>query len=524
MARRSRSLSLPGRPSRFPLMEKNIALSKRKQVHWSTDLEEVIYFAPDSAIMRRDGSALRTFDRRVRMLRARSSSTLNKRLPLKASQTLARSINDANSMLIRTGVNILTHQFDRLKNRSDSLDMFDEQSNSRWKELLALYQKRMRDQLDEQEEEWVLEPRQEKRISARIECDVPFTTIGCFQDSTKRLLPHYILNEMDPSISNYGGECWAGHKSTNNYMSLGEADPDMCLGDDYKNCGKFDRFCAGKLWANMVYEIDDPTCSLEYEKVGCFQDRHRSQRPLPSYLMNDRDVFHHTFSGKLIDWRNWDVYVPDLACRCAKKAHEKGMTFFGLQFYGECWSGANSQNTFAMDGPHQACTDQCYQPCHPYSKFCVGQNFVNFVYKIKSRECEIGIQPIGCFNEEKNNRAFGEEIYNEVDPSSPVFAGHLISTKNWAKDFPLLLCKCARSAKAKGYDYFGVNNFGSCWSDEVAAGRYNLHGESSQCFEGDVTAAGSNKTQKLCPPGSMLCSGGAVTNYVYKMTDPIPVI
>lgn len=155
MARRSRSLSLPGRPSRFPLMEKNIALSKRKQVHWSTDLEEVIYFAPDSAIMRRDGSALRTFDRRVRMLRARSSSTLNKRLPLKASQTLARSINDANSMLIRTGVNILTHQFDRLKNRSDSLDMFDEQSNSRWKELLALYQKRMRDQLDEQEEEWV---------------------------------------------------------------------------------------------------------------------------------------------------------------------------------------------------------------------------------------------------------------------------------------------------------------------------------------------------------------------------------
>ena len=51
------------------------------------------------------------------------------------------------------------------------------------------------------------------------------------------------------------GECWAGHKSKNNYMSLGEADPDMCLGDDYKNCGKFDRFCAGKLWANMVYEI-----------------------------------------------------------------------------------------------------------------------------------------------------------------------------------------------------------------------------------------------------------------------------
>ena len=59
-----------------------------------------------------------------------------------------------------------------------------------------------------------------------------------------------------------------------------------------------------------------------------------------------------------------------------------------------------------------------------------------------------------------NDRALGEEIYNEVDPSSPVFGGHLIDVLNWEKDFPVFLCKCARSAKAKGYQYFGVNNFG----------------------------------------------------------------
>ena len=29
------------------------------------------------------------------------------------------------------------------------------------------------------------------------------------------------------------------------------------------------------------------------------------------------------------------MYVPDLACRCAKKAKAKGWTFFGLQFYGK---------------------------------------------------------------------------------------------------------------------------------------------------------------------------------------------
>lgn len=51
------------------------------------------------------------------------------------------------------------------------------------------------------------------------------------------------------------GECWAGHTSKNNYMSLGKAAPDTCLGDDYKPCGAFDRYCMGKQWTNMVYKI-----------------------------------------------------------------------------------------------------------------------------------------------------------------------------------------------------------------------------------------------------------------------------
>lgn len=92
-----------------------------------------------------------------------------------------------------------------------------------------------------------------------------------------------------------------------------------------------------KDWYDIVYcvMLVDTECSLQYEKVGCYKDMHRSQRPLPFFLMNDRDVYHQHFSGKLVDWRNWDVYVPDLACRCAKKAKAKGWTFFGLQFYGK---------------------------------------------------------------------------------------------------------------------------------------------------------------------------------------------
>ncbi|CAH3157324.1 unnamed protein product [Porites evermanni] len=166
MARRS--LSLPGRSSRLSHVERkgSISLTRRKQVHWSNELEEVIYFPPDCSTLSTDG----LFDRRVKLMRSKSLKTLykSKRLPLKATQSLARGINDANSSLIRTGVNILTQQLDRFKSRSENLEIFDQESNNRWKELLRNYQKRMRDLLEEQEEErgWTAVLR--KKIPARI--------------------------------------------------------------------------------------------------------------------------------------------------------------------------------------------------------------------------------------------------------------------------------------------------------------------------------------------------------------------
>ena len=44
-----------------------------------------------------------------------------------------------------------------------------------------------------------------------------------------------------------------------------------------------------------------------------------------------------------------------------------------------------------------------------------------------------------------------------------------------------------------------------------------MHGESSRCYEGGVSE--NNNAPPQCPRGSMLCSGGAVANYVYKITD-----
>lgn len=157
-----RSLSLPGRPSRLTLIERkrSLPLPQRKQVHWSSDLEEVIYFAPDYFTVRDGGSnmTIRTFDKCAgNLMRSRSVKSLSrsKRRSLKTTQTLSKSMNGADSGLIRTGMSVLSQQLQRFRSHSDHLDIFSHQSNKRWNELLALYQKGMRDRLEEQEEEWV---------------------------------------------------------------------------------------------------------------------------------------------------------------------------------------------------------------------------------------------------------------------------------------------------------------------------------------------------------------------------------
>lgn len=82
----------------------------------------------------------------------------------------------------------------------------------------------------------------------------------------------------------------------------------------------------------------DATCpKINFERVGCFGDKHQPlARPLPDYLFNDRDPSIDNFSGRRIEWRAWDIYLPEFACRCAEAAKKANHTFFGVQFYGKC--------------------------------------------------------------------------------------------------------------------------------------------------------------------------------------------
>ena len=78
----------------------------------------------------------------------------------------------------------------------------------------------------------------------------------------------------------------------------------------------------------------EPDCDIDIERIGCFKDNKKKPRPLPDYIMTDREKKLGIYSGQSIDWRNWDVYLPKFVCRCAEIARTKGHDTFGVQYYG----------------------------------------------------------------------------------------------------------------------------------------------------------------------------------------------
>ncbi|XP_032230545.1 uncharacterized protein LOC116614066 [Nematostella vectensis] len=124
-------------------------------------------------------------------------------------------------------------------------------------------------------------------------------------------------------------------------------------------------------------------------KLGCYRGYVGKQRYLLNKLLfTDRDPSSRVFSGQTINWRNWKTYVNGLACRCAKAAYNKGYTMFGLQFYGECWSGpvdiqiSRSNLNFAYKAKPAKCVQNYHQKCqrgNPYFA-CVGGAGANYLY------------------------------------------------------------------------------------------------------------------------------------------------
>lgn len=124
-------------------------------------------------------------------------------------------------------------------------------------------------------------------------------------------------------------------------------------------------------------------CVRTYKKVGCFKDRIIPDRPLPNELVNRRDPVNNNWDGYLINWHDYPGTLHAIACKCAELAKARNHAFFGLQFYGECWSGPRSE-MYARDGiaPAEDCVGVDYNTCDNKAETeCIGKAFTNYIYK-----------------------------------------------------------------------------------------------------------------------------------------------
>jgi len=107
-----------------------------------------------------------------------------------------------------------------------------------------------------------------------------------------------------------------------------------------------------------------PTLGLDntYVPIGCFRDKqHQNGRPLPEMVGNHRNG---------INWHQMSETVK----KCADDTWQKQFAVFGVQFYGECWSGATGYITYDKDGFNLI---GCWEG--------VGKTHNNYVYAFTSK-------------------------------------------------------------------------------------------------------------------------------------------
>lgn len=380
-------------------------------------------------------------------------------------------------------------------------------------------------------------------VESNCGCRIPFNVVGCRKDIRgDRALPEILINERDRTSSKYNGfdvnwydwdnylpafacrcaeaamkkgykyfglqywgECWSGPSPAVDQTYEKHGKGQACYGPGYEKCTPSFTTCVGDHNNNFVYEIEPYICPVKFERMGCYKDAHR---PLNDYILTDRDYNHPAFSGQFIDWNNFETYLPDLSCRCAQKAATKGYNTFGIQYYGECWSGKKADEKYFTDGVSSSCVNQCYKPCKNFDRFCTGKGFTNFVYRITTEVCEIDYKVLGCFKEDTDERALDVLIIDDDSPESSAFMG-LVSTDfdNWEEYIEGLICRCARKIKERGYTVFSIQNGGECWSGSSAHTWYNNSGKSNECYYDETSPCTSEK----------ICTGREGTSFVYKL-------
>jgi len=74
---------------------------------------------------------------------------------------------------------------------------------------------------------------------------------------------------------------------------------------------------------------------VNFQRIGCYMEKTQKGRPLSDLVFTDLKSSSSKWSGLKYAYQEFNAYLPDLACRCAKATKVKGYAVFGLTNYGK---------------------------------------------------------------------------------------------------------------------------------------------------------------------------------------------
>ncbi|XP_078351741.1 uncharacterized protein LOC144636405 isoform X2 [Oculina patagonica] len=129
--------------------------------------------------------------------------------------------------------------------------------------------------------------------------------------------------------------------------------------------------------------------------------------------------------------------------------------------------------------------------------------------------CDVNYEKIGCFQDEPDQRALSQELFQDLLTGLPNYSGQSVDFNDFSTYLPGLVCRCAQKSKQEGFSYFGLQNYGICFSGPQAASSYNMYGSSKYCFKhveyGNMELCDVNATEE--------CVGHYGVNFVYQIME-----
>lgn len=300
---------------------------------------------------------------------------------------------------------------------------------------------------------------------------VNFRYIGCFKDQPSRAIP-LVERRFSTLRDNYLHRTQAIEKCARvaaslNYKVFGVQHQGQCFTGPqaHKTFGKYGPSIKcldngkGAAWASAVYELTEGA-SISLKNLGCYRDIESIPHSIPTLertgvLMGD--------VSKRVD------AIED----CARYASSLGYSVIGIQGGGACMSSQFALTSYKMYGPSDKCesdlrggvlanqvfqltvVEQNYQPSLPF----------------RASYRPFYLNDLGCWAEETKLRA----IPNKLE-------GRLLTGDYRHRTYAIQ--RCAEAAALAGYDIFGVQDGGQCWSGPGVRKTYTKYGVSRRCVRG----------------------------------------